>query len=300
MIYSGRLFNDGSYFIANKLGKRPGSRLAADKTERDLYFDEVYKTACVKYCVTPQFIYRYCREQLVEKFGEMEDLDEYLEKKFAAADKALYQREQRMWRKARLNRFTHFYTQTYDSEKYASEAAFERDYKKCLQNMCTRRGWKYFYRAERGKDTDRLHFHAVIYVPSDSQIPGFFKLKRDYNPMRRKMETLNVNSFFARKFGRNDFSPICDYNSSEVIKYVGKYLDKSNDKIVYSRGLPTYLSTDIRDDDVVAELPIHKQDDSGQWSVAFNQYVTYNDFIKRSPLVRWYRADGVEVLPRAG
>lgn len=300
MIYSGRLFNDGSFFIANKLGKRSGSRQVADKTERDLFFDEVYKIACVKFIFTPQFIYRFCRDKLVDKFGETDDLDEYLEKRFAAAEKALYQREQRMWRKARLNRFTHFYTQTYDSEKYESEEAFEFAYKKFLQNMCSRRGWKYFYRAERGDSTARLHFHAVIFVPSESQIPGFFRLKRDYNPMRKKIETRNENAFLADKFGRNDFSPICEYNSSEAIKYVGKYLDKTNDKIVYSRGLPTYLSTDIQDADVVAELPIHKQDDLGNWSVAFNQYVTYNDFIKRSPLVRWYRVDGVDVLPRAG
>ena len=53
-----------------------------------------------------------------------------------------------------------------------------------------------------------------------------------------KMTITRINTFFENGFGRNDFRPV---NEKEIthgntINYLLKYISKSGEKIVYSRG----------------------------------------------------------------
>ena len=69
------------------------------------------------------------------------------------------------------------------------------------------------------------------------------------------MQTAIQNTFFLKKFGRNDFKKIeSNLILNDSIKYIMKYLEKSGEKIVYSRGLYTYFITDIVDDDVICRI----------------------------------------------
>ena len=52
--------------------------------------------------------------------------------------------------------------------------------------------------------------------------------------------------------------------------YLMKYLEKSGERIVYSKGLPQYFITDIMDDDIVCPIGMEEQklllfDDFGCW-----------------------------------
>ena len=69
------------------------------------------------------------------------------------------------------------------------------------------------------------------------------------------MQIAIQNTFFLERFGRNDFSKIeNEYVLDDSIRYLMKYLEKSGEKIVYSKGLYTYFVTDILEDDVVCRI----------------------------------------------
>ena len=61
---------------------------------------------------------------------------------------------------------------------------------------------------------------------------------RDFDTRKRKKQTIRQNTFFAERFGRNEFRPIS--HSSELpqmVRYLMKYIEKSGGKLIYSRGL---------------------------------------------------------------
>ena len=60
------------------------------------------------------------------------------------------------------------------------------------------------------------------------------------------------NSYFNERFGRSDFEKIVDnVRIGDALVYIMKYIEKSGEKIVYSKGLPQFFISDIMDDDVV-------------------------------------------------
>lgn len=91
----------------------------------------------------------------------------------------------------------------------------------------------------------------------------------------KKMRLTIQNTYFNQRFGRNDFESIDQsikqlYNG--ILQYLLKYLAKSGEKIIYSRGLPSYITADISDDDVVTEM--------GLWSqklLLFDNATLYNE-----------------------
>ena len=68
------------------------------------------------------------------------------------------------------------------------------------------------------------------------------------------MQTTWQNSYFLKRFGRNDFRPVDTKDEArEAIKYIVKYLEKTGEKIVYSRGLYQFFISDVIDEDVVCK-----------------------------------------------
>ena len=94
---------------------------------------------------------------------------------------------------------------------------------------------------------------------------------RDYDTRKKRMQTIQQNTFFAERFGRNEFRPI--HHSSELpqmVKYLMKYIEKSGGKLVYSRGLYQYFETDIMDEDIICPYGLEERkfilfDDFGCW-----------------------------------
>ena len=169
--------------------------------------------------------------------------------------------------RAYLNGMNYFCTFTYD-DKLHTEESFEKALKKCLQNFSTRKGWKYIGVWERGGKTDRLHFHALMHVPRED-IAGKLEEKREYDFKSRDMKITASHKLFEKRFGRNDFKEIPNIRIMyEGLAYLMKYLEKTGEKVVYSRGLSQYIVSDILDDDIVCPMG---QDDS--------KLLLFDDFI---------------------
>ena len=85
---------------------------------------------------------------------------------------------------------------------------------------------------------------------------GKMELKRDYNVKTRRMEERIENSFFQDRFGRNKFERIdgTALTLGTAVSYIIKYIEKTGGKIICSKGLRTFIETDIDNDDVVARL----------------------------------------------
>ncbi len=145
-------------------------------------------------------------------------------------------------------------TFTYN-DKFHDEDTFRRKLRRCLSNLHTRRGWRYMGVFERAPETGRLHFHGLLYVPAGEML-GKLEEKTDYSTAQGKMQSRNENSFFERWYGRNDFEEITpsqlEYGDS--VEYILKYIGKTNERIVYSRGIPTEICMVLSPKDIITEM----------------------------------------------
>lgn len=120
--------------------------------------------------------------------------------------------------------------------------------------MCHRKGWKYVGVWERSPEKQRLHFHGLFYIPSGS-MPGRLIEVLDYSPVKKKVQRTIQNTYFNEHFGRSDFEEVEDRTLlGNAIAYILKYIEKTDEKIVYSKGLPQYFHSDILDEDVVCRI----------------------------------------------
>ena len=78
--------------------------------------------------------------------------------------------------------------------------------------------------------------------------------RRDYSTKEHRMQTTLQNTYFTERFGRNDFEPINTVDLSNTGTYLLKYIEKSGERIVCSKGVKTYFVSDIMDDDVVCTI----------------------------------------------
>ena len=120
---------------------------------------------------------------------------------------------------------------------------------------------------ERSPEKKRLHFHGVFEI-SEGTMPEMCIERNDYSFSAHKRKTINQNTYFLKRFGRNDFEPITDNNRmGEAMAYLMKYIEKSGEKIVSSKNLPQFFISDIMDDDILTHIG---QDDS--------KLLLYDDF----------------------
>ena len=162
----------------------------------------------------------------------------------------LTSRRIRLIRKVNLQVFNYFVTFTYDSALHTEES-FQLKLRRCLAHYSYRKGWKYIGVWERSPEKQRLHFHGLFYIP-EGTLPGEMKEVVGYSFSEHKKQITLQNTHFKKEFGRNDFSPIVGKERiGSAIAYILKYIEKSGEKIVYSRGLPQFFISDILDDDVV-------------------------------------------------
>ncbi len=253
-----KIHNDGSHYVAlnliNKVNykERPAG-LKKELTPMDISFDELYFLALQdELSLNKQK--EFVRKGIVEEYGDAgEILDKWLDEKFDVKLRNIEARKKRFRRKAYLNKWNYFVTFTYDDEKQ-SEESFRARLRKCLSNLHSRRGWKFMGVWEYGKKEQRLHFHALLFVP-EGQMIGEIEEKQEYSRRKHKMITRFENDFFL-KFGRNDFQPISkkSLTKGKTLDYILKYITKTNEKIVYSRGIPCDFIDEVEDEDVVCEF----------------------------------------------
>ena len=223
--------------------KQPEGRVM---TKREL-FEETYKA-----CLFMKAKERRTRliETMLPYFKTREAAENYVQYHWERKKRNLLMRRIRLTRKANLQTFNYFVTLTYNG-KLHTEASFKKKLKTCLRNFCNRKGWKYIGVWERSPEKQRLHFHGIFYIP-EGTMPGLLFETKDYNfKSHRRIKTVQ-NSYFNERFGRSDFEKIEDHNRiGDALAYLMKYIEKSGEKIVYSKGLPQFFISDIMDEDVV-------------------------------------------------
>lgn len=227
---------------------------AENKVERKLtkkqLFEELYK----------QFLFLKRgerREKIISAMRPYFDNDEkaelYVDTNLDRKQRNLIARRIRLTRKANLQEFNYFVTFTYDSALHTEES-FRKKLKNTLGHFCSRKGWRYIGVWERSPEKRRLHFHGIFNIPQDT-IPGKMDEVSSYSFSAHKRQITNQNSYFMREFGRNDFEPIDDRQGLySAIAYLMKYIEKSGEKIVYSKGLPQFFISDIYVGDVVCNI----------------------------------------------
>lgn len=222
------------------------------KTDVDKYFDYTCEQA-VKDGLKGGALRSHLRASLSDRY-DVEDIDEYVDKGISRRWHNLYARKKRFKRKADLNRWNYFVTFTYDDAKH-SEEQFRRKLRKCLSNLSSRRSWRYMGVWERGEEDDRLHFHALMYVPSGEMLGKIYE-RKDYSTRKHEMVTTYPNTFFELKFGRNDFKEVgeMELKQGNTTDYILKYIGKSNERIVYSRGIKESVYIELKDTDIACEM----------------------------------------------
>jgi len=167
----------------------------------------------------------------------------------------LIARRIRCVRKANLQDFNYFVTLTYD-DKLHDEESFVKRLKGCLKHFSNRKEWRYIGVLERSPKNKRLHFHGIFCIP-DGTMPELLFEKNDYNVNTRKRQITVQNTYFNVNFGRSDFSEIAGKNDlGEALGYILKYLEKTGERIVYSKGLSQFFISDIEDRDVVCRVGV--------------------------------------------
>lgn len=214
------------------------------------YFEELYR----QYWNLSK---RERRKLLIEKmlsyFDNEEQCTNYVDKNIERKDRNMIARRTRMFRKSNLQDFNYFCTFTYDGAKH-SEYSFRKGLSNCLSKFSSRKGWKYIGAWERSPDKNRLHFHAIMDIP-EGTMPGYLAEVNDYSFSTKRRQITKQNTYFNDKYGRTDFEEIDDKEKvANAIFYLLKYIDKSGEKLVYSKGLPQFFISDIMNDDVVCRI----------------------------------------------
>lgn len=179
----------------------------------------------------------------------------YVDGQFERKQRNLISRRMRLARKVNMQELDHFVTFTY-SDKLHTEESFRKKLRNTLSHLCSRKGWRYVGVWERSPEKKRLHFHGLFHIP-EGTMPGKMSSVSSYSFSSHTRQVTHQNSYFLEQFGRNDFEDITDARRiGDVIAYLTKYIEKSGEKIVYSRGLYAYFISDIMDDDVVCPIGI--------------------------------------------
>ena len=236
-----KIYHDGGHYIATVLvNGRVKPIVKKPRTLFDEEFDKIFLKA-MQSNLRRNALFNYLKTNLENDFGYIEKFDDLVIEKIKIKFSNIFKRLKRFKRKARLNKWTHFITITYDDKK-CNEYDFRKKLKKCLANFHSRYGWKYMGVFERAPETNRLHFHALLNVPKNKMV-GTIEELRDYSTAQKKMQVTHSNSFFAETFGRNDFEPLFDIEikKGKAIEYITKYIVKSGEKILYSRGIPSAI-----------------------------------------------------------
>ena len=235
--------------------------------------DEFLKWYRESYGMKKKEQYAFIASKLTPYFESDEALHKYLDYKMECKRRSETARRIRCQRRAALHELSYFATFTYDDKK-ATEKEFEKRLLTALSNLASRKGWKYMGTWERGGDTDRLHFHAVLYIPEGKMV-GKLELKRDYDVKKKRMVERMENSFFWDRFGRNKFELIdgTALTIGTAVSYIIKYIEKSGGRIICSKGLRTFIETDIDNNDVVARL---REDDDKKY-LLFDDFKVYKD-----------------------
>ena len=252
-----KVIHDGQHFVATPIQKAPAiSRVRRIKDGSDLHFEKAYFAAMKKKSKwKEEDLASWISAYMVDELGDIYGYDlNWIRGEIDRFRHNLFLRQRRFRNKAYLNSWNYFVTITYDESKMDADT-FRASLRKCFSNLHSRHGWKYMGVFELGEEGERLHFHALVYVP-DGEMIGSLKSVKRYSTKRHQWDEHLENSFFNGRFGISTFDPISrkDVKSGAVVNYVIKYLLKSGERVIYSRAIPTELVVMVQDDQIAAKI----------------------------------------------
>ena len=193
-------------------------------------------------------------EKMLPYFEKQKYCENFVKGNFERKQRNLICRRVRMSRKAYLARFNYFVTFTYDGDKH-TEFTFKKKLIHTLGNFACRKNWKYMGVWERAPETNRLHFHGLFNIPDGEMVGELFE-KKDYSFEKHDVIITVQNTYFNERFGRSDFKEIDEHENklSNALSYLMKYIEKTGEKIVYSKKLYQYFISDILENDIVSTI----------------------------------------------
>ncbi len=261
-----KIYTDGSHFIGipeTHKPKRPKKEVCKGKVSQADINEKTENKKSAKPTLKEEFERLYKEysnspkqernqkivQELLPRFKNEDNAKAFVENNIERINRNRMERMKRLKRKILIQEWNYFVTFTYDDKKQ-SEESFKKGLMNCLRHLSTRKNWKYVGVWERSPKNNRLHFHCITYIP-DGQMIGTIEKRIDYDTISKRMQETYPNSHFSQQFGRNDFQSVVKHELPQIIAYLVKYIQKSGEKIIYSRGLPTYFVSDIFEDDVV-------------------------------------------------
>ncbi len=200
-------------------------------------------------------------DKIIKKYNELKNLTkqekienatEIVEQNLERIKRNIIVRKTRFARKAYLHRWNYFCTFTYDSKKL-NEKEFKTKLSNCFRHFANRKQWRYMGVWERSPENQRLHFHGLFNIP---EMIGNLIETKDYSTKNHKMQVANQNTYFLERFGRNDFQEINENEIKKSIRYMMKYITKTDEKIVYSKHIETYFVSDILECDIICKYGV--------------------------------------------
>lgn len=245
-----KVYYDGSHWIAIPHTERPFKRKPRKPKAQNQTVEQFEKA----FKKTIKGKKEKKKEKLLKEFTPLfkseAEATEFVEAQFERLNRNRVERYKRLKRKAYLQQWHYFCTFTYSDEKQTEES-FRKQLMNCLYHLANRNGWRYIGAWERGNKTERLHFHALMYIPPNAMV-GQLEEHTDYNFKTHNKQVTNQNTFFNERFGRSDFNKIAHQSEVEdSVYYMLKYITKNDERVVYSRGLKSYIVADILDEDIV-------------------------------------------------
>lgn len=211
----------------------------------------------------------YIQEVMKDCFSNEQETTTFIETNLERKRTNSNKRKTRLYRKVYLQEWNYFVTVTFN-DKLLNEDTFRVNLRNTLKHLVSRKKWKYIGVFERSPNK-RLHFHAIMYIP---QMIGELVESKDYSTKTKRMQVTNQNTHFLKQFGRNDFQALG--RREEVVfsvRYLMKYIEKSNEKLIYGGKLPTYFIADIDDEDIVC--PIGNGDKK---ALLFDDFTLWDDW----------------------
>ena len=149
--------------------------------------------------------------------------------------------------------WNYFVTFTYN-DKLHKEASFKKKLTKMLRLLEDKK-WVYIGIWEKESTEKRLHFHGIFFIPENAMVGELLK-RKDFNTKSHKTKAIHLNSFFARKFGRNDFSPIGNSDNKRKFAkdYILRQLEKSSSAVISSKDLDNKFKKQISTYEIENEL----------------------------------------------
>ncbi len=293
MLYQkSKVYYDGSHYIAipQENFKRKQFNRKRSKTTTTTIVDQTKQKFETAYAESQSLPKRerkkYIAEKMRSEFSTTEQAIDYIEQNIERKKNNLAKRRVRLWRKIYLQEWNYFVTFTYDSQKHTEET-FKARLRNTLKHLVSRKEWKYIGVWERSPDKQRLHFHGIFHIP---QMIGTLEQINDYSTKSHRKQITYQNTHFLKYFGRNDFKEISAIEIPQAVRYLLKYIEKSGEKLVYGGDLPTYLVSDILDEDIVCPIGIEDKK-----ALLFDDFTCVDDGL----LMGKVSADIIKQMPKA-